>query len=186
MGILILFLIGIVAIGLIVLIIAVYFFNRFIVLKNRVKNSWAQIDVQLKKRADMIMNLVNIVKGYAKHEKSTFEKIAKIRNSIIDSNGEDVVKKSNELAKASKSLFAVVENYPELKANKNFLELQRQLVKLEGDIAKARMVYNDIVTKYNIEIQEFPNNLFASLFGFGKKEYYKIGKLDRIPVEVRL
>lgn len=150
-------------------------FNRFVVLRNRVDNAWAQIDVQLKQRYDLIPNLVETVKGYAAHESTTFEKVTQARNMAMSASGVgEQAQAENMLTGALKSLFAVAEAYPELKANENFMNLQEQLSTIEQKIAYARQFYNDSVMTFNTAIQQFPGNVFASVFGFSAREYFEI------------
>jgi len=158
---------------LVVAVIALY--NRLIVLRNRVDNAWSQIDVQLRRRYDLIPNLVETVKGYAKHEQETFEKVTQARNMAI--NAGSVAEQGaaeNMLTGALKSLFAVAEAYPELKANTNFMQLQEELTGTESKIAYARQFYNDSVMSFNTAIQSFPANLLAGVFGFTGREYFEI------------
>jgi LemA protein len=165
----------------------VFVFNSLLTTRNKVKNSWAQIDVQLKKRADIIYNLVEIVKGYAKHEKTVLENITRGRANVAGaSNPSETISGSNQLARAFKTVFAVAENYPELKANQNFLELQKELVKLEDDIAYARMVYNDVVTIYNTEIHVFPKNIIASVLAFGEQKLLEAADIERASAKVKM
>jgi LemA protein len=152
--------------------IAVY--NRLIVQRNRVDNAWSQIDVQLKRRYDLIPNLVNTVKGYAAHEASVFEQVTAARSAAINARG--VAQQSqaeNMLSGALKSLFAVAEAYPDLKANQQFLELQAQLTETENKIAYARQFYNDSVMSYNTDTQTFPNNILAGWFSFTQRAYFQ-------------
>ncbi len=165
--------IGIVVILLIVIMI--YYFNRFAVLSNRIENSLAQIDVQLRKRADLVPNLMNTVKGYVKHEKSIFKQLTDARKAILAAK--DTVKRvkaGNQMQEALKSIFAMAESTPELKANQNFLELQRELSAIEDKIAYARQFYNDSILSYNTLTTTFPGAMFASLFGKKKKDYLEI------------
>ncbi|MBU2099741.1 LemA family protein [Candidatus Micrarchaeota archaeon] len=169
----------------IVLVLIVIFFivvyNGLIVKRNRVKNAWSQIDVQLKKRANLVPNLVETVKGYAKHEKTVFENVTKARTAAI-SAGDNVQKKAqaeNMLSGALKSLFAVAEAYPELKANENFKLLQEQLDGIESKIAYARQFFNDSVLAYNNAMQTFPNNVIAGMFGFKEKEFFEIAEAEK-------
>lgn len=142
-------------------------YNSLVTLKNRVKNAWAQIDVQLQKRYDLIPNLVETVKGYASHETETFEKVVAARNlAMTSTTPEQAIKNENQLTGTLRTLFAVAENYPELKANTNFLELQSSLEEIEQQISVVRMSYNDTTTVYNTEIEKFPKNIVAMLFGF--------------------
>lgn len=150
-------------------------YNSLVSLRQRIRNAWSQIDVQLKRRYDLIPNLVNTVKGYATHERETFEKVTQARNMAI--NASDVNQQAeaeNMLSGALKSLFAVAENYPELKADANFRQLQEELTNTEGKIAFARQFYNDTVMKFNTAIQRFPTVLIAGMFGFHKEEYFNI------------
>jgi LemA protein len=144
-------------------------------LKNRVDNAWSQIDVQLKRRYDLIPNLVATVKGYAAHESGVFEKVTAARSAAINAQGVDQqVEAENMLSGALKSLFAVAEAYPDLKANASFLDLQAQLTDAENKIAYARQFYNDSVMSLNTAIQSFPNNLIASLFNFSARSYFEV------------
>ena len=149
-------------------------YNDLVKLKNRVKNSFAQIDVQLKRRNDLIPNLVETVKGYASHEKGVFEEVTKARSNVINASGvKETSQADNQLTSALKSLFAVAENYPELKANTNFQELQKQLDETENKIAYARQFYNDVVMMYNNKRETFPSNLIANLFNFEEADFFE-------------
>lgn len=151
-------------------------YNSLVILRQRVQNSWSQIDIQLKRRHDLIPNLVEIVKGYAKHEQETFEKVTAARTSAISAqNINEQLAAENILSGALKSLFAVAEAYPELKANTNFLELQSQLTDTEDKISFARQFYNDTVQKFNTKIELFPFNLIAGFLGFEMVSYYSLG-----------
>lgn len=153
--------------------IAVY--NRLVTLKNRTDESWSDIDVQLKRRYDLIPNLVNTVKGYAAHESGVFEKVTEARTRAMSAgNQHEKVEAENALAGTLKSLFAVAENYPDLKANQNFLELQRELSDTENKIQSARRFYNANVRDFNTMIESFPNNAVAPLFNFGKREFFEL------------
>jgi len=164
--------------GFIVLVFVLVFvviYNGLVTLRNRVKNAWAQIDVQLKRRYNLIPNLVETVKGYAKHEKTVFENVTKARATAINASGVvNQAKAENMLSGALKSLFAVAENYPDLKASQNFMMLQEELSGTENKIAYARQFYNDSVMAYNIRIQKIPYNLIAGMFGFGKEELFEV------------
>lgn len=154
-------------------LIALY--NRLVVLRNRVDNAWSQIDVQLRRRYDLIPNLVETVKGYAKHESETFEKVTQARNMAVNAgNVAEQGAAENMLTGALKSLFAVAEAYPELKANENFMQLQEELSGTESKIAYARQFYNDSVMSFNTAIQSFPANLLAGMFGFSARDYFEI------------
>ncbi len=159
---------------LILILIIVGIYNSLIRLRNKVENAWAQIEVHLKRRHNLIPNLVETVKGYAKHEKGVFENVAKARSAVMNAKSvPDKAGASNFLTSALKSLFAVVENYPELKADKNFIKFQEELTKTEDKIAYAQQFYNDITMKYNIKIQTIPTNIVADLFKFEKKELFE-------------
>jgi len=152
-------------------------YNSLVVLKQRVQNSWAQIDVQLKRRYDLIPNLLETVKGYAAHEKEVFRKVTEARARAINASGvEEQSHAENMLSGTLKSLFAVAENYPELKANQNFIRLQEELTNTEGKIAFSRQFYNDTVMKYNTRIQIFPHNIFAGILGFNYIPYFEAGE----------
>lgn len=162
---------GVVLVALALAVIALY--NRLVVLRNRVDNAWAQIDVQLKQRYDLVPNLVATVKGYAAHESKTLEAVIQARNMATAAQGPaETAKAEGMLAGALKSLFAVAEAYPDLKANQNFMNLQEQLSNLESKIAYARQFYNDTVMSFNTAIQSFPANLLAGMFGFAKRESF--------------
>ncbi len=169
---------GLIAIGALVLLIGVFLiatYNGLVQLRQRVQNAWSQVDVQLKRRYDLIPNLVSTVKGYAQHEKSTLESVTQARNmAIAAGNVRDQAQAENMLSGALKSLFAVAEAYPELKANTNFLQLQTELSDTESKIAFARQFYNDTVQKFNTKIEVFPNNLFAGMLGFQIVDYFTL------------
>jgi LemA protein len=154
-------------------LIAVGMYNSLIQLRNRCDNSWAQVDVQLKRRYDLIPNLVETVKGYAKHEREVFQNVTEARTKAINaSTVKDQSAAENQLTGALKTLFAVAESYPDLKANQNFLMLQEELAGTEGKIAYARQFYNDQVMKFNQKQQIFPSNIIAKMFTFKEKEYF--------------
>ncbi|MDD5331821.1 MAG: LemA family protein [Candidatus Nanoarchaeia archaeon] len=178
-------LIILVIIGVVILaIIALY--NGLIRLRNQVDNSWAQIDVQLKRRNDLIPNLVETVKGYAKHEKQLFENITKARASLMEADSLDKkAKASNQITETLKSLFAVAENYPKLRANENFLQLQEELTGTENKIAYSRQNYNDMVMSFNTKMQKFPNNVLVKLFSFKSKELFQATEKEKKNVEVK-
>jgi LemA protein len=155
-------------------------------LKNDVKNSWSQIDVQLKRRNDLIPNLVETVKGYMRHEKSLLENIAKMRSSLVSATTmKDKAKASNALSETLKSIFAVSENYPTLKADQNFRQLQEELSGTENKISYARQHYNDVVMMFNNKIQTFPNNIFANMLKFGAEEMFEASASEKKNVEVK-
>ena len=170
---------------IVIFVIGIY--NRLVTLRNRCDNSWAQVDVQLRRRYDLIPNLVETVKGYAKHEREVFQKVTEARSQAINAGTvKDQGAAENMLTGALKSLFAVVENYPDLKANQNFLMLQEELAGTEGKIAYARQFYNDNVMQFNLKQQVFPSNIIASMFNFKEKEYFEIEEPEaRAPVEVK-
>ncbi len=164
-------------IGLVVLIVLifVFYFNRFVTLENRIDNSLSQIDVQLKKRADLVPNLINSVKGYAKHEKGIMSDVTKARTSLLKAPSfEKRVKAGAELEKSIGRLFAIAENYPQLKANENFLQLQQELAAIEDKIAYARQYYNDSILSYNNLTKRLPGAMFASLYKKTTKKYLEI------------
>jgi LemA protein len=171
----------------VVVIAAVGIYNGLIVLRNRCENAWSQVDVQLKRRYDLIPNLVETVKGYAKHEREVFEKVTQARTSAINAGTvKDQAQAENMLSGALKSLFAVAENYPELKANQNFLMLQEELAGTENKITYARQFYNDMVMKFNQKQQVFPSNIIANMFSFKEREYFEIEEpAAREPVKVQ-
>ena len=171
----------------VIFVIAVGIYNALVNLRNRCDNSWAQVDVQLRRRYDLIPNLVETVKGYAKHEREVFEKVTEARSKAINAGTvKEQGQAENMLTGALKSLFAVVENYPELKANQNFLMLQEELAGTEGKIAYARQFYNDTIMKFSVKQQVFPSNIIANMFNFKEKEYFEIEEpAAREPVEVK-
>jgi LemA protein len=176
--------IGIIIAIIIILIILLY--NSLIRLKNQVKNSFAQIDVQLKRRNDLIPNLVEAVKGYMKHEKTLLQNITKERASMMQAKTiEGKAKSSNMLSNTLKSLFAVSENYPQLKANENFLQLQEEITGTENKISYARQHYNDMVMVFNTKIEKFPNNIIAGSLSFQKEQSFKATEAERKNVEVK-
>jgi LemA protein len=161
-------------------------YNGLVRLRNRVENAWAQIDVQLKRRYDLIPNLVETVKGYASHEKETLERVVQARNMAMQAQGPvDTAQSENVLTGALKSLFALSEAYPDLKANQNFQQLQEELTGTEGRIASARQFYNDAVLRYNNGIQTFPSNLLAGVFRFSEREYFEVDDQSRGNVSVQ-
>jgi len=170
--------IGWIVLGVVVVLLAVFLvsiYNGLVQLRQRVQNAWAQVDVQLKRRYDLIPNLVNTVKGYAQHEKSTLESVTQARNMAMSAqNIKDQVQAENMLSGALKSLFAVAEAYPDLKANANFLQLQAELSDTESKIAFARQFFNDTVQKFNTKIEVFPNNLVAGILGFSMADYFTL------------
>ncbi len=164
---------------LIIIIIALIFFvistyNGLVKSRNKVKNSWAQIEVQLNRRGDLIPNLVETVKGYASHESKVFDDVTQARSGLMNANGvQEMADADNTLSQTLKSLFAVAENYPDLKANENFQNLQEQLEDTENKISYSRQFYNDTVLMYNNKCETFPSNIFANAFGFKQAEFFK-------------
>lgn len=170
---------------IIVVLILIGIYNRLIRLRNQANNAWAQIDVQLKRRVDLIPNLINTVKGYVKHERQTLESITKARTSLMKATTLDKkAAASDAITSALKTLFAVAENYPNLKANENFLQLQEELSGTESKIAYSRQAYNDAVLSLNNAIQVFPSNMFARMMNFKEKEMFKTVGKEREPVKV--
>jgi LemA protein len=175
--------IGVVVVLLVLFVIASY--NGLVQLRNRVDNAWAQIDVQLKRRYDLIPNLVETVKGYAAHERQTLEAVIQARNMAMSAQGPaQQAQAENMITGALKSLFALSEAYPDLKANQSFLQLQEELTGTEGRIAYSRQFYNDTVQKYNTKIQTFPTVLLAGMFHFGPREYFEVEDAARDAVRV--
>ena len=167
----------------------IYIYNSFISLKNRAQEAWADIEVQLKRRYDLIPNLVNSVKGYAVHESSVFENVTKARNMAMGAQGptKEHAEAENRLTGALKSIFALSEAYPDLKANQNFLALQNELSDTENKIQAARRFYNTNVRDLNIKTESFPSNIVASLFRFSKMEFFDLADNDAAqnPVQVK-
>lgn len=184
-------LIALIIIGVIVVLVIAFLigtYNGLVKLKNRVEEAWSDITVQLKRRTDLIPNLINSVKGYAAHESGVFEKVTEARSAIMNADGvAETAQAENMLEGALKSLFAVAEAYPDLKANQNFLQLQQELVDTEDKIQASRRFYNGGVRDLNIKIESFPANLVAGMFGFVKREFFEVGDRESIetPVEVK-
>ncbi len=171
---------------IIIIVTIVHMYNNLVGLRNRVKNSLAQIDVQLKRRNDLIPNLVETVKGYAGHEKGVLEEVTKARTGVMNATTvEETSAADNQLTGALKTLFAVAENYPDLKANSNFQQLQSELSDTEDKIAYARQFYNDVVLKYNNTCQQFPSNMMAKLFGFKEEAFFEAPESEREVPEVK-
>lgn len=169
-----------------VIVTLIHMYNNLVDLRNRVKNSYAQIDVQLKRRNDLIPNLVETVKGYAAHEKGVLEEVTKARTNVMNASSiEEASAANNQLTSALKTLFAVAENYPELKANSNFQQLQSELSDTEDKIAYARQFYNDVVLKYNNACQQFPSSLIARMFGFKEEAFFQAPDAERAVPEVK-
>jgi LemA protein len=163
---------------IVVIVVAAYavqIYNALVRLRNQVKNAWSQIDVQLKRRHDLIPNLIETVKGYMTHERDTLENITKARSAAVDASSvADKSKAESELSGALQKFNLVVENYPDLKANQNFLSLQEELTSTENKISFARQSYNDQVLFYNNKIEMFPSNILAGMFNFSKEEFFEI------------
>jgi LemA protein len=174
--------------GVVVLLLLIFAgtYNRLVALRNRIDNAWSQIGVQLRRRYDLIPNLVNTVKGYAAHEKEIFEKVAEARNAAISAKTvPDQAQAENQITGALRQLFAVVEAYPDLKANQNFLALQEELTATEGRIAFARQFYNDTVLSYNNKVQQFPSRIIAGMFNFTPREFFQVEEAATGPVNVQ-
>lgn len=175
--------IGLIIVLVVLAIIVIYCvvaYNSLTRLKNRVKTNWAQIDVVLKRRADLIPNLVETVKGYASHEKETFNEAIKARNTYVSANTpQDQLAASGELNQALSRLMMLAEAYPDLKANVNFMELQKELTATEDKITYARQFYNDSVNKYTNQTEVFPSIIIAKMFGFGAFDYFEVQETDK-------
>ena len=173
---------GYIILGIVVLllIIAVVIYNSLVGKRNKVRNSWSQIDVQLKRRFDLIPNLVETVKGYASHEKQTLDAVISARTKFLSAKTpEDMMKANGELSQVLGRLFAVSEAYPDLKANANFLHLQEELTKTEDKIGYARQFYNDVVLEYNNAVQMFPTVIIASMFSFKEEPFFKVEEAEK-------
>lgn len=170
----------IIAVVVVLIIFLVSIYNNLVVLRNRVKDQWAQVDVQLKRRFDLIPNLVETVKGYAKHENSTLKEVIEARNKFQSATTpEEEMAASGDLNKALSRLMVLTESYPELKANENFLSLQADLKDCEEKIAYARQFYNDTVLSYMNKVEMFPSNIVASMFGFKEMKYFEIAEGEK-------
>lgn len=161
-------------------------YNSLVTMSTQIDEAWSQIDVQLKRRVDLIPNIVTSVKGYAKHEKSVFENVTKARSAMMKAETpQSMAKASDGLSTALKSLFAVAENYPQLKANENFIQLQNQLTDTEDKIAYSRQFYNSTVTDFNVKVRVFPNTILAGALGFKEKPFFKTESAEREAVKVQ-
>ena len=175
----------IIAVVIVLIIFLVSTYNNLVVLRNRVKDQWAQVDVQLKRRFDLIPNLVETVKGYAKHENSTLKEVIEARNKFQSATTpEEEMAASGDLNKALSRLMVLTESYPELKANENFLSLQADLKDCEEKIAYARQFYNDTVLSYMNKVEMFPSNIVASMFGFKEMKYFEIAEGEKAAPKV--
>ena len=168
---------------------ALSIYNKLVTFKNRITESWSDVEVQMKRRYDLIPNLVETVKGYASHEKNTLDAVIKARNTAVSirENIEDKAKAENVLSGTLKSLFALSENYPNLKANENFLELQRELTNTENKIQASRRFYNSNVLALNIRLEIFPSNIIGKIFNFEKQNFFKLDESEQVaknPVKV--
>jgi LemA protein len=181
-----LLILGILAAVVIIVLIFVYMINRIVILSNRIDNAWSQIDVQLKKRADLVPNLVETVKGYMKHEKDAIKMVTEAREKMMQAgNAKDKMKAGGELGKALKTIFALAENYPNLKASENFKLLQEQLDGVESKVAYSRQFYNDSVLEFNNMITTIPGSWFAGFLGKKTpREYFEAEEEERKPVKV--
>ena len=180
--------IGIILIAILIVIafVLIGMYNSLVQLRVRCDSAWSDIDVQLKRRHDLIPNLVETVKGYAAHEKGTFENIAKFRSQAMQAiTPADKAAAENQLTGALKSLFAVAENYPQLRASEEFTQLQRSLSQTEDSIQNSRRYYNAVVRDLNTKIQSFPTNLIAGMFGFTQRQFFETAATDREPVQVK-
>jgi len=175
-----------VAIIVVIIFIFVYYYNKIVVSAKRINNAYSQIDVQLKKRADLVPNLINTVKGYMKHERQIMDSVTKARERMVSGSMQSRLKANNEFTKALKSIFAIAENYPNLRASENFKLLQEQLEGIENKIAFSRQFYNDSILDFNVAITTIPGKWFASYFKIAKKErpYLEIVASERKPVKV--
>ena len=181
------FIVIIIAIIAVLLVGFIVINNSFRTTEVKVENQYSHIDIQLKKRFDLITNLVEVVKGYAKHEKQLFEEITKIRSNFNDAKDDkEKDKLNNALSGQITKLFAVAEAYPELKSDKNFLDLQQQLKKVEEDIGYARQFYNDAVMTYNNKVKVFPSSIIASIMGYKEKEFFQAKQEEKENVKIEL
>ena len=165
---------------ILLILVLIFYYNRFVVLDNRIDNSLSQIDVQLKKRADLVPNLLSAVKGYMKHEKSIMADVTEARKHLVSAKSlPERAKAGAELQNAFRSIFAIAENYPNLKANENFIQLQQELSAIEERIAYARQYYNDSILTYNNSVESFPGVMFARMFNKQEKQVLQITKEER-------
>lgn len=177
----------ILAIVIVLVLLVFVTYNSFVKLTNRVKEAFSTMDVYLKKRWDLIPNIVETVKGYAKHEKDTLESVVKLRNSTYDNmSNEEKIKVNQELSKGITKIMALAESYPNLKANENFKDLSNQLIKVEDDIANSRKYYNATVREYNNKVQMVPSNIVAKILGYKSKEMFEANEEERQNVKVSL
>lgn len=180
------FLVILVLIAVAIILYAISAYNGLVNKRNKVANSWSQIDVQLKRRFDLIPNLLETVKGYAAHEKQTFEAVVQARNNFMSAGShQDAMKANNELSQGLNRLLAITEAYPELKANENFQELQRELSRTEDKITYARQFYNDVTMNYNNAVQMFPTSIFANRFNFIEEPFFTIDEKESATPQVK-
>jgi len=168
-----------IAVIVIIVVAIIVMFNGFVSKRNRVQDAWSQIDVQLKRRYDLIPNLVETVRGYMKYEQGVLTKITALRSSIVSGSVQDKAQANNQISQALKSIFAVAENYPQLKASDTYQNLQSQLAETEDKIAFMRTSYNDYVLDFNNAIQTFPGNLFAGMFHFSRFDFFQTPDQER-------
>lgn len=177
-------------VGIVIFVILGWLFltyNSLVTLRNRVREAWSQIDVQLKRRSSLIPNLVEIVKGYAKHEKDVFENVTKARSALLGAKGpEEAAEANNQLSSTLKTLFAVAENYPQLKASDNFKALQDELSDTETKVAASRQFYNTNVLDYNNSLETMPTAVIAGLFKFEKSDFFQASEEEKKNIEVKL
>ena len=177
----------IIAIIILIVIYALALYNSFVKLNNKVKEAFSTMDVYLKKRWDLIPNIVEIVKGYAKHEKDTLKEVVELRNSTYDKmSDEEKIKTNEQLSSGINKIMALAEAYPDLKANENFKDLSKQLTKVEDDITNSRKYYNGVVRIYNNKVEMLPSNIFAGLFGYKSKAMFEASANERENVKVEL
>jgi len=176
----------IIAILALIVIMFIVYYNKFVILGNRIDNSLAQIDVQLRKRGELVPNLIETVKGYVKHEKKMIDSVTSARKALVGAaTFEDRIKAGGKLQQAIGGLFAIAENYPNLKANENFLHLQQELAAIEDKIAYSRQFYNDSILDYNNSVERFPGVFFAKLYGQKEKKYLEIPAETRAVPKVK-
>jgi len=173
------------ALVLLLFVFVMFTYNRLVTLRNRVENAWAQIDVQLKRRYDLIPNLLETVKGYMKHERETLENVTKYRAQLVTGTPEQKAVANNMITDALKTIFSVAENYPKLEASQNFKMLQEELTGTEDKISFVRTAYNDNVLSYNTSLQTFPTNILAGMLGFIVKGYFEAAASEREAVKVK-
>lgn len=177
----------IIAIIVLIVVYALALYNGFVKLNNKVKEAFSTMDVYLKKRWDLIPNVVETVKGYAKHEKDTLKEVVELRNSAYDKmSDEEKIKTNEKLSSGISEIMALAEAYPDLKANENFKDLSNQLTKVEDEIANSRKYYNGVVRMYNNKVEMFPSNVFAGLFGYKSKAMFEVSSNERENVKVEL